>query len=151
MRTSPLAFLTGAFLALSSPLAYGTTIDVPNDEPTIQAGIYAASSGDTVLVACGTYYEANVWLKGGVVLRSETGEPGCVTVDARELDGLFMCYHIEDAAIEGLTITRGIIEGGGGLRCYGSSVTIRSCIFHAAEVTMGHHDAGVRRGSEGLR
>ena len=36
------------------PYAHAKTINVPVDEPTIQAGIDAASPGDTVLVAAGT-------------------------------------------------------------------------------------------------
>ena len=34
-----------------------TTIHIPQDYPTIQAGIDAASDGDSVLVSAGTYYE----------------------------------------------------------------------------------------------
>ncbi len=38
-------------------VAYAATINVPADQPTIQAGINAARNGDTVLVAPGTYFE----------------------------------------------------------------------------------------------
>lgn len=69
------------FLALS-PTAFAITWNVPTDAPTIQAGIDSASAGDTVLVACGTYYEHDIAMREGITLRSETGLPDCVVIDA---------------------------------------------------------------------
>ena len=50
MRPYALAFL----LLLSPAFLSATTIHVPADQPTIQAGLDAASAGDSVMVACGT-------------------------------------------------------------------------------------------------
>ena len=42
---------------LATPASAQSTINVPANAPTIQAGINAASNGDTVLVSPGTYFE----------------------------------------------------------------------------------------------
>ena len=48
--------LISVFLMTSAVLS-AQVIHVPGDQPTIQAGINAASDGDTVLIADDTYYE----------------------------------------------------------------------------------------------
>lgn len=66
--------LTASLLLTASifcrPALAQVTINVPSDQPTIQAGINAAQNGDTVLVAPGTYNE-NIDFKGkGITVTS---------------------------------------------------------------------------------
>lgn len=49
------------------------TIRVPYDQPTIQAGIDAASNSDTVMVADGTYFENVNFVGKAIVVKSENG------------------------------------------------------------------------------
>ena len=115
------------------------TPDGTGDAPTIQAGIDSAQAGDTVLLACGTYYEFNINLKFGVSVCSETRDPSCVTIDAQQQERvLFFRYSTSVdsiSVIEGLTITGGLPGGahpnspiGGGIfLSRGASFTIRKC------------------------
>lgn len=61
----------GALLCLS--ISQAATINVPADQPTIQAGIDAAVDGDTALVASGTYVENIDFIGNSVTLLSMCG------------------------------------------------------------------------------
>lgn len=79
---------------LSSATSTATTIHVPTDIPTIQAGIHAATAGDTVLVEPGTYYENIALLGADITLASR-----------------FLYTHsstdIENTIIDGTHLTQG--------------------------------------------
>jgi len=120
-------------LALGAQASHATPIHVPADQPTIQAGIDAASAGDTVLIACGTYYEHDLVLSVGITLRSEDGDPGCVTIDANKLGRVFSASYAGTLRLEGLTLTGGLAEDGGAVSATNTNLAIDSCRFLANE------------------
>jgi uncharacterized repeat protein (TIGR02543 family) len=100
------AFAMGAVLAPRP--ASSITIQVPGDESTIAAALQGAVAGDSIVVSCGTYFEHNLVLKSGVVLRSASGLPDCVTIDAQD-DGRVMYADSVQAStrVEGITFKDG--------------------------------------------
>ncbi len=143
-----------AFLALtlvlsrtSSARTWHIAPDGSGDAPSIKAGIDSAAIWDTVLVACGTYYEQNIIMKSGVVLVSESGEADCVTIDGEYLNTVFKCVDCDSATvIKGFTIARGTPylgnpgSAGGMLIGRGLDLRIENCEFLG---NWTHHGAGV--------
>lgn len=126
--TTPKAIVS--ILLLSPTLGAAATIRVPEDFPTVQAGMDAASQGDTVELACGTYYEHDLVLRPGITLRSESGSATCARIDAQLLGRVMRCDSLSAPTIlEGLTIARGGSNGGSGLYCIASDLTLRGCVF----------------------
>ena len=126
-----IAFLV--LLAGLAPPSHAVTIHVPEQQPAIQAGIDASAYGDTVLVACGTYYEHDIIMKSGICLMSETGQPGCVTIDAQEryTACIMECIGVDaSTSITGFTITGAWHSNGGGMKCLqGASPKLTNVLF----------------------
>ena len=125
--------LSVLFILFLPIAAFGTTWYIPGDSPTIQGALDLSAADDTVLVACGTYYEAGLTMTVPVTLRGETGELGCVIIDAQGTDTILYCDWSDGTAIlEDITFT-----GGGGQQCGGvcmtgsAAVTFARCIFFA--------------------
>ena len=138
-RTSVSIFIVLVPMLLLPAAACARTWNVPNDAATIQAGIDSASAGDTVLVECGTYLEREIYPKSGVVLTSETGLAGCVTIDVQDSTGGFRCTDLDSTTvIKGFTMFRSNLTGdGGGAYLLNSDLTIINCDFDSCSGNRG--------------
>ena len=138
------AFLLVGLVLLAYP-SCGRTILVPEDEPTIQAGIDAAGGGDTVLVAPGVYEENIDFLGKSITVKAGAG--AAKTSIKPLLDGsvvTFSSSETEEATLQGFTITGGTgtfiseeIRCGGGIYCSSACPTIKDCIITANRVAGG--------------
>lgn len=127
MRCSIL-FSTLLIILATASVVLATTIHVPGDQPTIQAGIDVANVGDTVLVADGVYTgtgnrDIHFWGKAILVI-SENG-PESTVIDCEGSARAFSFDNGEDtlAVLQGFTVRNGYsaTEGGGGIICTNSS------------------------------
>lgn len=132
MRACFVALWLGVFTTLNA-----TVIRVPSQYPTIQQGLNAAQSGDTVLVASDTYFENITWPgTDGIKLRSETG-PAATIIDGGNSGRVinFPNYGFSsNTGISGFTIQHGAAVQGGGIYSFGSIELMGNVIqFNTAE------------------
>jgi parallel beta-helix repeat protein len=128
-----LVFLATIAISLSCVrAAEAATINVPADQPTLQQAISAASNGDTILVAPGTYHE-NINFLGKAITVASTGGPSVTTINGggRESVVTFSSGEANSSVLEGFTITNGNasvynLYTGGGIAILYASPTIRN-------------------------
>jgi parallel beta-helix repeat protein/predicted outer membrane repeat protein len=137
MRYSVL-LLTSVLLTVCVSILRATIIHVPADYERIQVAIAAAVSGDTVMVADGTYtgqYNRDIEFGGkAVVVMSENG-PEVTIIDCEGSSSDphrgFYVHDGEDSStvVQGFTIMNGYARDGGGIYCENSSPTIAGNII----------------------
>jgi parallel beta-helix repeat protein len=110
-----------------STAAFGATIHVPGDQPTIQAAIDAAVNGDVVVVYDGTYLENINFLGKAITVHSENG-PEATIIDGGNNDIVVSFFSAEetDSILQGFTIRH---ASNSGVACSASYPTISDCII----------------------
>ncbi len=117
---------------------------IPANYPTIQAGIDAASAGDTVLVSPGTYYE-NLDFKGKAITVASAAGPQATIIDGGRAGAVVNFSNGEgpDSIIKGFTIQNGSATWGSGVSVVATAPTILSNIIQNNESPIGAWGAGV--------
>lgn len=116
-----------------------TIINIPEDQPTIQAGLNVASNSDTVLVATGIYYENIIWPgTNGIVLLSEFGSEETI-IDGNYISNTILIGDGSSVTIDTTTVIDGFSIrngnssdsfGGSGIYANFANPIIQNCIIY---------------------
>jgi len=140
-----------AVLLVAAGISHADTIHVDwtgaGDYETIQEGIDASDTGDTVLVAPGGYFgesNRNLHFDGKGVTLMSSGGRRATTINAENLDIVFLITQGEgpDTVISGFTIMNGTATVGGGIFCNSTSPTITDCHIIACTATHSGYGGG---------
>jgi hypothetical protein len=115
-----------SLLVFLSAFSLASTINVPANQPTIQAGINAAKNGDTVLVAPGTYFE-NINFMGKSINVKSSGGAKVTIIDGGHFTSVVTFNTGEGlkSLLKGFTIQHGNASfDGGGILISNASPTI---------------------------
>ena len=137
-RTNLAVFVCSLVLTcgiLSSTALAQTTINVPADQTTIQAAINAANSGDTVLVAPGTYAE-NINFNGKAITVTSSGGASATIIDGSGNNSVVSFHNSETlkSVLNGFTLQNGKVPAssiydGGGISIFQASPTITNNVI----------------------
>lgn len=123
-----------------------TTIHVPGDQPTIQAGIDAAVNGDTVLVAPGSYFE-HIDFKGKAITVTSSGGAAVTTIDGNNIFDVpvvnFGSHEGLTSILRGFTIRHASATFGAGISLLSASPTITDNVFDTNAEGSGGFGAGI--------
>ena len=119
-----------SFSLMATPVAAGTITVGPGGPPTydyatIQAAVSAASSGDTIMVAAGTYGESVVVSKDNISIISTTAHGAVV-----DPPGAGNCFSVDAnyVTVDGFELTG--VTGGYGIGFSGSHNTFQNNTIH---------------------
>lgn len=130
------------FAALVTHAAFAADLLVPQQYPTIQAAVDAASNGDVVVVAPGTYNE-QITIDGKAITVRSSGTASNTTIDRNNAAGdVFTIRNVpsDSVAIQGLSIARAA----------GDALDVEGATLLLQNLRVLYSNRGVRVGSLGI-
>jgi predicted outer membrane repeat protein len=120
-------------------------INIPADQPTIQAGIDVSVDGDTVLAQPGTYVEninyngKNIVVASLFLTTQDTSYISQTIIDGNQDGSVVTIVNGENfsAVLIGFTITNGNSYRGAGIRCFASGPSLRNLIITGNSASFG--------------
>ncbi len=122
-----------------SPTVFNVRADGAGDFPTIQEAVFAAASGDTILLADGVYTGGGnrdlSFLGKNIVIASASGDPGVCIIDAEGSDAdrhrVFYLTNVggPGSVVAGVTLRGGAERYGGGVYVNRSGLTLERCVL----------------------
>jgi len=110
-------------LAITTGAATATTLNVPLEYNTIADALAVAQSGDTVLVAPGTYIEFDLMIGAGVHLSGSGPDPESTVIDAQSA-GRVLTVLGGDTQVSTLRLTGGDAVRGGGIHVDAGNISL---------------------------
>lgn len=107
-----------AFALLAATQVHADTILFPEDTPYLQVAIDSVAPGDTVLIEPGHWIVGTVYLRSGISIRSQNGNPGTTGLRGR--------LHAND--VNGVVLG-GLMFGDEGVSCVSSEVVMLDVIL----------------------
>jgi hypothetical protein len=143
MRLTPILRMLCIWILAAFAYASASTINVPAQQPTIQDGINAASNGDTVLVAPGTYVE-NINFQGKAITVTSSGGANVTIINGNGLAPVaaFVSGETTSSVLNGFTLENGVGTfafqyQGGGVSISNASPTIRGNVITSSNANSG--------------
>ena len=126
-------------LFILTTFAFPTTINVPADQATIQAGLNTASTNDTVLVQPGTYTENIFWPNESGIKLISAGDSSNTIIDGNDLGHVItMTWYLDNSTlIKGFKITNVNSSNGGGFYIERSSPIIKNVVVTGNSASYG--------------
>jgi len=133
MRFLCLGSLLVTSALLGRPLSSQTVIHVPGNVSTIQGAINVANTGDTVLVAPGTYFERINYRRKAITVESSAGAAATILDGSSGGSVVQFAQGLgppvgQNSVLRGFTLTHGSAFFGAGIDCGDGSPRIQACI-----------------------
>ncbi len=126
-----LTFCVISLIAVSR-MSTADILMVPSEYGSIQEGIDAANTGDTVSVEPGMYFESIDFMAKEITVSSVSGTPINTSINGSSSSGSVVVFEngeTSNSILEGFTIRNGSAIAGGGIYIYNASPVVRNCVI----------------------